>query len=147
MSNYWQFCMHILFSHKCYKFCSSHPSQFQNSHNGNILVLKPRTHSLFLNNLRYLDNMQAHNMMFPHMRDFQLLNVSSRNYNSMNYHFSLPLKEASSRVPYLDIKKGTKTLKSLTISSFKKKEAYLHKQNEIQNSLHNFLHSHITASC
>lgn len=81
----------------------------------------PRTHSLFLNNLRYLDNMQAHNMMFPHMRDFQLLNVSSRNFNSMNYHFSLPLKEASSRVSYLDIKKGTKTLKSLTISSCKKK--------------------------
>lgn len=81
--------------------------------------------------------------MFPQMRVLELLNVSSRNVNSMNYYVSLTLKEASRRVSIWTIKKGTENLKSLTISSCggkKKWHIYL-------NSLHNFLHSHITASC
>ena len=65
----------------------------------------------------------------------------------MNYHVSLTLKEDSRRLSNWTIKKGTQNLKSLAISSCEKKGAYLLKRNEMQNSLLNFLHSHITALC
>jgi hypothetical protein len=83
----------------------------------------------FLNNLSYSDNMPTHNMTvvtFPHMRDLQLLNVSSRNFNSINSHFSLSLKEALERVSIQrTIKKETENLKSLTIGTCQQKMRHI----------------------